>query len=461
MTTRSEPAGLWVRVSWGGQDEQNQVPDVERYCDSHGYQIKRRYELNDKSASKGEQQSTLDQMIDDMRDETIRVLVCWHSNRLDRRGPEAVFSLLSDVRKANGRIESVQEPEFGKQSFAGQLVTATNAAVAYEKSQNLAASIGLSHKRIAGNTGVGPGGAPWGYVAVGPKYDKRLVATDECRKYVPQIFARAIAGESYRSIAEWLDTEGVKPMRAAKWYDGSVRKLLRRKVYAGFWNWTLGDKVMTTESEAVISLTTWDRANKATSRQPIRKPQTHGYLGSVRCARCEDSPMGIIRNKGRDGTIVYAYYRCKGRGANRKGCGNMIRAEVLDQIVHMWTVINGDAPYCQRKWVDAEDYHDDIRYLTECMHSAVDAREFDKLPALQVQIDDLLSKQEHAEAGHWEYLETSETIGEHFHNMTYDEQRDELMTHDIRAEKVPDRDGVPGVHLLIAGEDYGVIRLAA
>ena len=71
MISKNTPAGIWVRVSTGGQDEANQVPDIERHCVAHGYTIAERYELNDKSASKGQQEAKLDEMLDDMRDGTI------------------------------------------------------------------------------------------------------------------------------------------------------------------------------------------------------------------------------------------------------------------------------------------------------------------------------------------------------------------------------------------------------
>src|SRR5690348_11031379 len=100
MTSKNEAAGVWVRVSTGGQDEAQQVPSIESHCFSHGYVIVRRYELNDKSASKGEQQEKLDEMLADMRDGTIKVLVGWRSNRLERRGPEAVFRLKRQVTDA-------------------------------------------------------------------------------------------------------------------------------------------------------------------------------------------------------------------------------------------------------------------------------------------------------------------------------------------------------------------------
>ena len=71
----NESAGIWIRVSSGGQDEANQLPDIERHCTAQGYSVERRYELHDRSASKGEQQAKLDAMISDMREGTIKVLV--------------------------------------------------------------------------------------------------------------------------------------------------------------------------------------------------------------------------------------------------------------------------------------------------------------------------------------------------------------------------------------------------
>jgi DNA invertase Pin-like site-specific DNA recombinase len=48
-----ERAGIWLRVSSSGQDEENQRPDCERWCDSHGYAVAARYVIHGKSARKG------------------------------------------------------------------------------------------------------------------------------------------------------------------------------------------------------------------------------------------------------------------------------------------------------------------------------------------------------------------------------------------------------------------------
>src|SRR5260370_28048036 len=79
--TMATDAGLWIRVSTADQSEANQIPDVERHCEARGYQVVPacRYELHDKSASKGQQDAELARMLADVQAGRIKVLVCCHS----------------------------------------------------------------------------------------------------------------------------------------------------------------------------------------------------------------------------------------------------------------------------------------------------------------------------------------------------------------------------------------------
>ena len=45
-----EPAGIWLRVSSGGQDEANQLPDIMRHVQSHGYRVERRFAPPEKAS---------------------------------------------------------------------------------------------------------------------------------------------------------------------------------------------------------------------------------------------------------------------------------------------------------------------------------------------------------------------------------------------------------------------------
>src|SRR5262249_26968226 len=130
-----EQAGLWVRVSSGGQDEANQVPDVEKHAAARGYEVARRYVLHDKSASKGEQQAMLDQAVADMAAGVISVLAVWHSDRLDRRGPKAAYAFLWAAELAGGRIESVLDPQFGADDVGAEVLARVRMAAARDESR--------------------------------------------------------------------------------------------------------------------------------------------------------------------------------------------------------------------------------------------------------------------------------------------------------------------------------------
>jgi DNA invertase Pin-like site-specific DNA recombinase len=452
--------GAWVRVSAGGQDEANQVPEIITHCTSHDYRITKWYTLNDKSASKGEQQAKLDEAVTDMKLGIIKVIVCWHSDRMERRGPKHLFRLLRQVRDAGGRIESVKEPLFGATDLSGETLTALGAVIAHQYSVHLAEQVKIAHDRIKANQGLMPGGIPWGYVVTGPKYAKTIASTDECRKYAPQIFQRCIDGDSCRTIAIWLDSEGVKPKRGAQWNERSVWQIIHNMVYAGrrqdegpTGNRKNRRTIM--QCEAVVSMDVWRRANQALARRPGRGPGVNGTLQpkpllvNLKCARC-DSPMYRIRK----------YYRCFGKGTRRKGCGNMIPLEQLDTIVISRILAWKDKAYQIKTWKEGVSWDAEIGDVKQSLAGLAQEMPDDyqeRHDQLMADLARYRRKNEHeATEGHWESFDTGMTIGEYFYLLSYDGKRDYLKTMDIRVEKAADNLGHIGVRLMIDDEDLGV-----
>ena len=430
-----EPAGIWLRVSSGKQDEANQLPEVLEYCARHDYRPVKWYILHDKSAKRGEQQSKLDEMVNDMRHGVIVAGVCWKSSRMERRGPKHTFRLLAEVSDAGGDVKSASQPQWGTGGVAGQTLTGLYAAIDEEYSETLSENVRLSFDRIRANGGVGPGGTPWGYLIVGERYSKRLIATDLCRKYAPQIFDRAIRGETYRAIAEWLDSERVPPKRGKQWHEGSVRKLIHNRVYAGRWQNEAKTKT-TVRCEAVISADIFDRANAATDRQPGRRlvsENNRALLTDLKCQRCEDSPMNLIRIKDRYGKY-YTYYRCTGRGARRKGCGNMVLLDDMERIVRLWMMVVSDEPYTEPHWIEGTNWESEISDTRQDMREALEAEDFDKLDALKARLEDYRNRK--VIKGRMDYEPTGLTKGQHFAGLDDDGKREYLRRYDIRALKL-------------------------
>jgi DNA invertase Pin-like site-specific DNA recombinase len=423
----------------------------------------RRYELNDKSASKGEQQEKLNEMLADMREGTIKVLVCWRSNRLERRGVEALFKLLSDVKKANGRVESTTEPLLGTADISGEATTALGAIIDHQFSVKLSEDTARAITQIKASGHVYNGNVGWGFDIVGPKYGRTIVPTDECREYAPEIFRRCIKGESLRQIAAWLDSEGVQTARGGRWNEGSVRWIIRNRVYAGRLLDGSGQTIL--ECEAVVDQSIWDRANTALRNHPKRGPiakTNRPLLANLKCARCEDSPMyRIFASRGHSKRY---FYRCTGRGPQRKGCGNMVPLDWTDDIVFSRIFIHSYKPHQDKQWVDGKNWDDQISNVKQDIREATEAERFTDVAELAAKLADLRHKNEtDSTTGHYEYTDvlkgdgTVMTEGEYYQSLDLDGKREYLKTRDIRVEKAPALDdGTPGIHLVIDGVDAGV-----
>ncbi len=463
-----ERAGRWFRVSTLTQDEANQEPDVDAWIESHGYELAKcgpgddgTYRLK-VSASKGRQQKMLDLVVEDMRENRLDVLVVWKSSRIERRGAWNAFDLARKVRDAGGRIEYVQDAYLNDTNSMSDVMLALAATKDKAYSEDLSKAIKASQVTIRSNNGVLTC-LPWGYLAAGPKYSKAAVPTDECRAYWPQVLARCIAGDSCRTIAAWLDAEGVKPIRGGQWDEDVIRRYIRNPVYCGR---RLGwkDAPLLT-AEAVVSVDTWAKAGDALTHRPKRGPRTSRanpvkpLLASLRCARC-GSPMYRIHAGSRDGG-KYFYYRCAGSGPQRKGCGNAVPLAPAETFVAGLMFISNE-PYRVRQWVEGTTWDAEIADILLQIRELDPESEQDEIrrDELKVQLREFRRKnEEESTSGHWEFRETKATVGQFFDRLDADGRREYLKTRDIRVEKaIPDDPGAAnGIRVVIDGVDHGVI----
>lgn len=100
----------WIRVSTAKQDELSQVPDIEQFAAHHNIDLVKRYELNDMSAYKGEQEAKLREMLADAWAGQFEVLVIWAADRIERRGVERLLRLIRKLREAGAVMMSVKDP---------------------------------------------------------------------------------------------------------------------------------------------------------------------------------------------------------------------------------------------------------------------------------------------------------------------------------------------------------------
>ena len=214
---------------------------------------------------------------------------------------------------------------------------------------------------------------PFGYASEGDKYDRRLVPTSEGRLWVPFIFERVINGDSLATIARWLDAAGVTPTQGGKWWPGTIAAMVRNPVYVGQRQDADGRTIHRCEPLLVTpdgtpDFATFRLAGEALAARPKRgpvKPDTRAMLGGVLtcgnpgCTAGPDSPMYRITAGSRTQVRV-PYYRCCGRGSQRKGCGTMVRCDVADAAVSEVVARSFNVPVMVRTLVPGHDHTADI-----------------------------------------------------------------------------------------------------
>ncbi len=106
-------AAIWLRVSTGHQDWDNQVPDVEQFASHHGYEVAGRYEVSESAwnggKDGGEYRKTLQRALDDAHRGKFSVLIVWALDRITREGAEGALRIIRQFRERGCTVVSVKE----------------------------------------------------------------------------------------------------------------------------------------------------------------------------------------------------------------------------------------------------------------------------------------------------------------------------------------------------------------
>jgi DNA invertase Pin-like site-specific DNA recombinase len=367
----AERSARWLRVSTNKksnqQDEGQQIPDIERWETGHGYDVKETYTVHGGSAFKGNAKFDAEwaRVLKDIANGVFTVLVVWKTDRIDRK--LETYKRIREVVEAGGRIEFVTEPHLNDLStMGGRVALKIQEEIAYgesEKKQHAAHRTLANHKA----TGAISTRPPFGYAVEGSKHGKYFVIVESLRSIVETIFAKCKAGDSLVTIAKWLDSEGIKTARGGKWSASALKNIINNTAYMGYIQNDDGKTIGT--CPVIIDAATHRAANAALKTRPARGPilAENRPLCSqaLNCPHCGiNSPMHRISCKVgpvlADGSRAKAdYYRCAGRGAQRKGCGNMVRLTLVDAAVN-YLMGNTDIPIMKREYVPGHNHDAEI-----------------------------------------------------------------------------------------------------
>jgi DNA invertase Pin-like site-specific DNA recombinase len=146
---------------------------------------------------------------------------------------------------------------------------------------------------------------------------RRLERNPETAAFVPFMFKRRAAGDSWPAIALALDAAGAPtPSGTATWKHERVRTIVQNRAYLG--ELTSGEFVNRKAHPALVSPEEFNDANALNQPSNRNGKANYPLTGVLRCASCGGRMVGFMQTiksgKKRTGPPVkYRYYKCRVR----------------------------------------------------------------------------------------------------------------------------------------------------
>ena len=382
MAKRIHGAFIYPRFSTEHQHSiEEQVDACTRRCRELGLALLGVYPDEAVSGTKLSRAS-FDKMMDDPRAGLADTVVIYDQSRL-MRDIEGWFAVRKELQLMGVRVISATQDFVGgdirkSDNFMMESIQAT-----FDQMHVLITREKVTAKlHYMARTGLHTGGVPaLGYrtkeIGDGKKI---LIVDDQEAAIVRRIFRAYDSGESYKSIIDSLNADGIKTKRGNKFGSNSLHDLLKNKLYIGIQVYGAkvyrpdgtrnshspeGENVITRDAPElmIVDKTLFDRVQQRMAEnkhnQAGRPPESRKYplKGKVFCGLC-GSAMTVAASKIKGKT--YYYYRCGQKDRTHDCPGRPIRCDDLEQLVvdQVRSMINcpdikKEAMKCLRQEADA------------------------------------------------------------------------------------------------------------
>lgn len=310
-----------------------QVEDCERLAVELGWEVAEVYVDNDVSAYSGKKRPAFERMVADLRDGYRDGVLVYHLDRLTRRPIELeqFLEVLAEAKVTDLRFVASGGLDLG--TGDGLLVARMLAAVAASESATKSRRVRRKMDEVAAAGRPHGGARAFGFEA--DKITVNPVQAEVIRKMV----ARYIAGESLRSIAQWLDDEGVRTVLGGQWKTSTLRSLIRSGRIAGprehrgeVVGPAVWEPIITVEQREKVLARMAEAANN-----PRRTPRRYLLSGMLRCGKCGNPLFSAARRSRRR-------YVCMA-GPDHGGCGRLtIVAPPVEELVGAAVLYRLDTP---------------------------------------------------------------------------------------------------------------------
>ncbi len=200
----------------------------------------------------------------------------------------------------------------------------------------------LAYKRGQGKL---LGTLPAGY---GRAVDGSITVDEAVSKIVGRIFDQyAGGGFSFRSLAAWLNKQGIKPIAkrggngappAPLWSGDVLKEILARPAYAGMIETPMG--LQPGEQPAIVPFDIWKRCQELRQRnrpaiavRPRHRSSPFALSPLLRCADCGASMRGVRASHSK---TFHLYYACSDRRRYGTCSAPIVRADALEAELVDW-----------------------------------------------------------------------------------------------------------------------------
>ncbi|MDW3212429.1 MAG: recombinase family protein [Ilumatobacteraceae bacterium] len=337
MTTPTA-AALYARISSDQEGTaagvKRQLADCHAVAEREGWKVAEEYVDNDISAYSGKRRPAYERMLEDLRDGVRDAVIVYHQDRLTRNQMELeqFVELLRDagvrdVRFAQGVAVDVTDGD-------GLVMLRIMGAIAANESATKSRRIQRKMVEVAAE-GRPHGGSrrPFGFD------EDRVTHRPDEADVVRTLVARFLAGESLRSLAVWLDDQGITTVYGKPWRTTTIRDMIANPRMAGLRAHN-GTVVGTAVWEPIITEVEHAKVlamieQKRTSGR--RAPRSYLLTGMLRCGKCGHTLFSSRRANSRR-------YVCLA-GPDHRGCGRLtVVADPVEQLVADAVLYRLDTP---------------------------------------------------------------------------------------------------------------------
>jgi len=337
MATTVGSAAVYARIS--SDDGQalgvsRQLEDCRKLAATMGWRVGEEYVDNDLSAYSGRHRPEYQRMLLDLADGARDAVLVYHVDRLTRRPIELeqFLDVLTAAKVRQVRFVAGGELDIGNGD--GLMVLRMLLAVAANESATKSRRVKRKMEQNA-TAGLPHGGfrRPFGYA------DDKITVVPAEAAAVRAVAERFVAGESLRSLANWLEVKGITTVGGGPWRTPTLRALLASGRIAGLRDHqgrVLGRAVW----EPIITEQTRARILARLSepkRTGRRSPRRYLLSGLLRCGKCDGGLFSAARQDTRR-------YVCLS-GPDHGGCGRLtVVAAPVEDLIARAVLLRLDSP---------------------------------------------------------------------------------------------------------------------